>query len=50
MHQLLFDFISKYISLSEEEKETLVSLDIFKTVKKGTVLLEEGETFQDGFS
>ena len=49
MHTLLFDFISKYISLSEEEKETLISLDIFRTVKKGTLLLKEGQKSQDGF-
>ncbi len=29
MENKLFDFISKYITLSEEEKNTIVSLDIF---------------------
>tara|TARA_R110000868_G_scaffold45143_2_gene150072 strand:- start:97 stop:678 length:582 start_codon:yes stop_codon:yes gene_type:complete len=49
MQNLLFDFISKYISLTEEEKSTLVSLDIFHTVKKGTVLLKKGQHSRDGY-
>jgi len=49
MQNLLFDFISKYISLTEEEKNTLVSLDIFRTVKKGTVLLKKGQHSRDGY-
>jgi CRP-like cAMP-binding protein len=47
MHDILFDFISKYISLTEEEKEAMLSLDIFRTVKKGTILLQEGQKSQD---
>jgi CRP-like cAMP-binding protein len=43
MKNTLFDFISKYISLTEEEKDALLSLDLFRTVKKGTILLKEGE-------
>jgi CRP-like cAMP-binding protein len=43
MKNTLFDFISKYISLTEEEKNALLSLDLFRTVKKGTILLKEGE-------
>jgi hypothetical protein len=38
MQDLLFDFISRYISLTEEEKDAVFSLDLFKTVKKGTIL------------
>ena len=49
MQNLLFDFISKYISLTEEEKNTLVSLDIFRTVKKGTILLKKGQNSRDGY-
>ncbi|WP_323758158.1 Crp/Fnr family transcriptional regulator [Roseivirga sp.] len=49
MQEILFDFISKYISLTEEEKRVLTSLDIFRTVKKGTVLLEEGQSSKDGY-
>jgi CRP-like cAMP-binding protein len=43
MEDILFDFLSKYISLTKDEKNAIVSLDIFRSVKKGTVLLKEGE-------
>ncbi|MDO6739336.1 Crp/Fnr family transcriptional regulator [Wenyingzhuangia sp. 2_MG-2023] len=43
MQSLLFDFISKYISLSEKEKEVISSLNIFKSIKKGSVLLKKNE-------
>jgi CRP-like cAMP-binding protein len=49
MQNLLFDFISKYIPLSEEEKNAIVSLDIFRSVKKGTTLLKEGQNSKDGY-
>lgn len=49
MQNLLFDFISKYISLTEDEKNALVSLDIFHAVKKGTILLSEGQNTQNNF-
>jgi len=43
MQDLLFDFISKYVSLTEHEKNTIISLNIFRTIKKGTTLLREGQ-------
>jgi len=49
MQDILFDFISKYVSLTEEEKEVIVSLNIFRSVKKGTILLEEGQKSQDSY-
>ena len=49
MQNLLFDFISKYVSLSEGEKNAIVALDVFRTVKKGTILLKEGQISKDGF-
>lgn len=49
MQQLLFDFISKYIPLNDEEKKALIDLDIFHSVKKGSVLLEEGKTSKEGY-
>lgn len=49
MHDILFDFISKYISLTEDEKKAVVSLAIFRSVKKGTILLREGEKSNDGY-
>lgn len=42
MQNLLFEFITKYISITEEEKEAITSLKLFRTVKKRTVLLKEG--------
>lgn len=49
MENLLFDFISKYVSLTEEEKNAIISLDIFRSVKKGTALLEEGQKSKDSY-
>lgn len=49
MENKLFDFISKYITLSEEEKNTIVSLDIFWAVKKGSILLKEGQHSLEGY-
>ncbi|MDI9309321.1 MAG: cyclic nucleotide-binding domain-containing protein [Limnohabitans sp.] len=43
MQNILLDFISKYIILTEEEKNALLSLNLFQTVKKGTTLLKEGD-------
>lgn len=49
MQDKLFEFISKYISLTEEEKNALLSLDLFHSVKKGTVLLKEGQKSQESY-
>ena len=46
---ILLGFISKYISLTEEEKNAIVSLDIFRSVKKGTILLKEGQKSKDSY-
>jgi CRP-like cAMP-binding protein len=47
MQNTLFDFISKYISLTEDEKNAILSLDLFRSVKKGGTLLKEGQISQD---
>lgn len=49
MENLLFDFISKYVALTEDEKKAIIDLDIFRSVKKGTILLKEGEQTNEGF-
>jgi len=49
MQDLLFDFIRNYISLTEEEKNAIISLDIFRSYKKGTVLLKEGQKSNDSY-
>lgn len=43
MEQELFTFLSKYMELTEAEKQVLTELALFKEFKKGTVLLKEGE-------
>lgn len=49
MQDILFDFISKYISLTEDEKNALLSLNLFHSVKKGTVLLKEGQKSKESY-
>jgi CRP-like cAMP-binding protein len=49
MKNILFDFMSKYISLTEDEKDTILSLDIFRSVKKGTILLKKGQKSRDEY-
>ncbi len=49
MQDLLFDFISKYVSLTEHEKNALVSFDLFHSVKKGTTLLKKGQKSKESY-
>ena len=49
MQDLLFDFIAKYIIITEEEKNALLSLNLFHSVKKGTVLLKEGQKSEGNY-
>jgi CRP-like cAMP-binding protein len=49
MKDILFDFLSKYVPLTEEEKNIIVSLNLFRSVKKGTTLLKEGEKSKDSY-
>jgi CRP-like cAMP-binding protein len=49
MHDILFDFLSKYVSLTDDEKNAIISLDIFRSVKKGTTLLEEGQNSKQSY-
>lgn len=49
MHDILFEFISKYISLTDEEKNAILSQDIFRSVNKGTILLKEGQKSKDSY-
>lgn len=49
MKNILFDFISKYISLTEDEKNALLSLDLFRSVKKGMTLLKEGQKSKESY-
>jgi CRP-like cAMP-binding protein len=47
MQDILFAFISKYISLTEDEKNAILSLNTFRSVRKGTILLKEGQKSHD---
>lgn len=49
MQDLLFDFIAKYIIITEEEKNALLSLNLFHSVKKGTVLLKQGQKSEGNY-
>lgn len=49
MQDVLFDFISKYIKLTEEEQQAIVALNLFRTVKKGTTLLQEGQKSKESY-
>lgn len=49
MENELFDFISKYMPLFEEEKKATIDLAIFRSYKKGTVILKEGDLSKDGY-
>lgn len=49
MQELLFNFISKYVDLTEEEKNAMTSLDVFRSFKKGTILLEAGQKSDQGY-
>ena len=49
MQELLFDFLSKYIALTEDEKNALVALDVFHSVRKGTILLEAGQKSNEAY-
>jgi CRP-like cAMP-binding protein len=43
MQNILFDFISKYITLTDEERNALLSLNLFHSTKKGAIVLNKGE-------
>jgi CRP-like cAMP-binding protein len=49
MHNVLFGFLSKYIALTDEEKNALLSLDLFHAIKKGTILLKEGQKTKNSY-
>lgn len=49
MQDILFDFISKYISLTDDEKNAILSLNLFHSLKKGTTLLKEGQNSKESY-
>jgi hypothetical protein len=49
MQDILFDFIAKYISITDDEKNAILSLNLFRSIKKGTILLKEGQKSNDEY-
>ncbi len=49
MEKILFDYISNYMILTDDEKKAITELDIFKQYKKGTILLREGQLSDNGY-
>jgi len=49
MQNILFDFIEKFIPLTEEEKITIESLNLFRSVRKGAILLRAGQYSTESF-
>lgn len=41
--------MSNYVSLTDDEKNAIISLDIFRSFKKGTILLKEGQKSKNGY-
>jgi len=44
MEQEILDFLAPYITLTDEEIQSLAELNMIRHCKKGTILLEEGQT------
>lgn len=49
MQEELFAFISRHMTLTDEEKGAIADLDLFRKFPKGTVLLKAGETSDEGY-
>lgn len=49
MHDTLFDFLSRYVSLTDDEKNAILALDVFHAVPKGSVLLKAGTRSNKSF-
>lgn len=49
MKNILFDFIANYVSLTDAEKQAILSLDLFRSLKKGTTLLKEGQKSNESY-
>lgn len=49
MDNVIFDFLSKYIKLTQEEKDIISEQNFIKSFKKGTILLAEGDIAKECF-
>ena len=49
MENELFNFLSKHIEITDEERQMFIDLDLFRQYQKGELLLKEGEYAKNGF-
>ena len=49
MENIFFDYLSRYITLTADERTAIINLDIFKQYKKGTILLKEGQNSDNSY-
>lgn len=49
MNHVLLNFIQKYVTLTEEEENAVIEMAIFKSFRKGTILLREGQLSKDSY-
>ena len=49
MENYLFDFLEQFMPLLEEEKKAIIDLNIFRSFKKGSVLVKEGDLIEGGY-
>ena len=49
MENYLFDFLEQYMPLLEEEKKAITYLDTFRSYKKATILVKEGDLVKDSY-
>ncbi|NBC83671.1 MAG: Crp/Fnr family transcriptional regulator [Bacteroidetes bacterium] len=49
MQNRLFEYIEKFVSLTNDEKRAIETLNMFHEFKKGTVLLQEGQYSSDAY-
>lgn len=49
VENILFDYLSKHILLTKEEKQIIKDLSLIKEYKKGTVLLKEGNLSNENY-
>jgi CRP-like cAMP-binding protein len=49
MENKLFDFIEKYMTLTDDEKHFIIDIDLFRSYKKGAILLREGQRSEEEY-
>ncbi len=49
MENEIFTFIARYMTLSDEEKQAIVDLSVFRSYPKGALLLKQGECSEESY-